>query len=658
MVILLVDGDAQTRAARAALLRARGYELMEAGTADEAVRWAQGAAGINLLVTEVILDNGTFGFDLSDAIRERLPQMRTLYTTRYDLTGYEHELAGAVPVPVTAGDEDFLAVVEQVLNAPPSPVPVPPEVPAPERDQPTLAPGTMLGHYQVMSCLYSEPEAETYHAIQYTVQRPVALVLLKPHLLGDEQVVKAFKERERLKASISHPRIAPLYEAGEAGGLLYYTREMPLGRSLEQIAVAGEHFSERVLVDVLYRIADAMSYAVERGCGYRPLAERDVYVDAENQASIVNVFRPASGSPRDQSADVVSLLTLVAPFANQGKARGLLQDLGDKSHDWASLYARLDDIRHDMSERSLIRRAEDEDIAVAQPVSRQWLGWTIAIMFLGLVAWLGGLTGKGLQAPKTILKQEMIEIPAGPFIYQKGPPRYPNPNLKTFWISKYKVTIAQYAEFLAALKQGSPKAFDDQYQPETKITHTPPDWAAYYAAATADGLFNNEHISLNSPVCRVDYWDAVAFAKWRHQRLPTEKEWEKAARGFKGNLYPWGNEPKPGTANPGDDYLPNGTAGKQDGYNLWAPVDRAADDISPFGVVGMAGKVQEWTSTWDIHPELPDVKVPVLRGGHFGLKSNSEILTSRDFDYMPEAATLARGFRTASDVAPETLQHK
>ncbi|MDB6137286.1 MAG: hypothetical protein JWO94_358 [Verrucomicrobiaceae bacterium] len=511
MVILLVDGDAKTRTARAGLLRAHGDEVMEASTAEEAVQWAQEAAAIHLLITEVILYNGRYGFDLSDAIRERLPGMRTLYTTRYDLAGYEGELEESEPVPITVTDQEFLSLVIKAASSSNALE----ETPAPAEVAPVLAPGTMLGHYQVMGCLYTEAEAETYHAIQYTVQRHVALVILRPHLLSNEQVVKEFKDRERVKASISHPRIAPLYEAGEANGLLYYTREMPMGRSLEQVTAAGEHFNERVVVDVLYRIADAMSYAVERGYGYRPLAARDIYVDEESQASIVNVFRPAPPSPRDQPADVMALLALMAPLATQGKARGLLHDLSEKPHDWGSLYSRLDDIRHEMSERSLIRLAEDEDIAVAQPASRQWLIWVIAIGVLCLVAWLGGLTGRQLQTTKTVVPLEMLEIPAGPFIYQKAQ----KPNLKAFWISKYEVTIAQYAEFLRDLVGNPPRTFDDPNQPVTKASHFPPDWGAYYAAALADGLFNKEHISLNSPVCRVDYWDAVAFAKWKHQRL-------------------------------------------------------------------------------------------------------------------------------------------
>ncbi len=646
MVILLVDGDAQTRTARAGALRAQGHEVMEASTAEEGVRWAQEASVVDLLVTEVILDDGAnFGFDLSDAIRQKLPAMGTLYTTRYDLSGYEAELAGAVPVPVTASEETFLELVRKAAPAA-SPENPPPAAPA----APVLAPGTMLGHYQVMGCLYTEAEAETYHAIQYTVQRHVALVLLKPHLIGDEAVVKEFKDRERVKASISHSRIAPLYEAGEAGGLMYYTREMPMGRSLEQVVAAGEHFNERVIVDVLYRIADAMSYGTDRGYGYRPLSARDIYVDEESQASIVNIFRPAPTNPRDQHADVQSLLELLAPLATQGKARGLLQDLAEKPLDWAGLHARLDDIRSEMSERSLIRLAEVEDIAVAQPASRQWLIWVAAVVVLGVVAWLGGITGRELQTTKALVPLEMVAIPAGPFIYQNQKQKEP---MEAFWISRHEVTIAQYAEFLEALKKSPDKAaFNDPAQPAKKNTHTPPDWDSYYAAASADGLFNNDHISLNSPVSRVDYWDAVAFAKWKQQRLPSEKEWEKAARGPQGNLYPWGNEPKPGAANLGDDYVPNGKGGSSDGYNLWAPVDKLKGDVSFYGVWGMAGNVQEWTSTWAEHPELL-TRVPVLRGGHFGLKSGPEILTSRHFADTPEEATLARGFRTASSHAPE-----
>jgi formylglycine-generating enzyme required for sulfatase activity len=166
-------------------------------------------------------------------------------------------------------------------------------------------------------------------------------------------------------------------------------------------------------------------------------------------------------------------------------------------------------------------------------------------------------------------------------------------------------------------------------------------------------LVNGQAIDLDSPISRVDWWDAYAYAKWKGQRLPTELEWEKAARGPTGLVFPWGNDPSPAAANLGDDYDPKGlTGGATDGFSLWAPVRKIAKDVTATGVVGLAGNVEEWTSSWATHPELPDVRVPVVRGGHFGLKSSAQLLTRRYFADSASEDALARGFRTASDLPP------
>jgi formylglycine-generating enzyme required for sulfatase activity len=649
MVILLVDADSEARSHKASLLRAQQHEVIEAASAVEAVHWAQTSPRIDLLISEVILDPEHFGFDLTEAILMKHEQLRTLYTTRFDLTGYEDELAGHVPVPATASDDTFLAGVNTAISGPNQEPPKPVD---PESLPPIMPAGAMLGQYQIIDRLYAELEAETYRAMQYTVQRPVALVLMKPHLLNDAAAVAQFKERERVKASITHPRVAPLYEAGEANGWLFYTREMPPGRALSDIAMAGENLSERVLVDVLYRVSEAMSFAVERHYNYRTLAPRDIFVDGEHQASIVNIFRPPAAMPRDEQADVRALLEMLAPFASQGKARGLLHELSDQSYDWAKLCARLHDIRTELSARSLIHRAADEDIAVRRPIKKRWLALAAGVVGLGVVAWLGALSGERVtsQTVAKLIADELVAVPAGGFIYQKGK----HEKTDAFWISKYEVTIAQYAEFLDALKGAPNGKYDDRTgQPAKKTDHLPDDWAAYYTAARTGGMFNNHPVSLNSPVCGVDYWDAVAYANWKGRRLPTELEWEKAARGLSGNQFPWGNEPNPKAANLADDYEPTGKGGQIDGYNYWSPVDKPEGDVSPFGVFGMAGNVQEWTATWAPHPELVDKRVPVVRGGcYFATKSNEQVLTDRTFADDADESALVRGFRTVSDKPP------
>lgn len=653
MVILLVDADSEARSRKAALLRARQHEVIEAGSAVEAVHWAQTAETVDLLITEVILEDEHFGFDLSEAILMKHRSMRTLYTTRFDLTGYEDELSGHAPIPATAGDEGFLAGVDNALGGPNQAPPVPPD---PEQIPPLMPAGAMLGQYQIIDRLYAEHDAETYRAMQYLVQRPVALVLLKPHLLKDAAAVASFKDRERVKASITHPRIAPLYEAGEANGWLFYTREMPPGKSLLDLAASGSNLSERVLVDVLYRVAEAMSFAVERGYNYRTLAPRDIYVDGENQASIVNIIRPASAMPRDQHADVRALLEMIAPFASQGKARGLLHEISDQGYNWSGLCERMHLIRDELSARSLLDRAADEDIAVAPTLKKRWLFLGAGLIGMAIVAYLGALSGGSNTAvpEDKLVQDELVGIPGGPFVYQDG-----KAETAPFWINKYEVTIGQYATFLQALKTQPPGTYDDKTaQPKTKLNHLPADWDAYYAAARTGGLFNNHPVTLNSPVCGVDYWDAVAYANWKGRRLPTEMEWEKAARGLHGNPYPWGKQAKADAANLGDDYSPQNKGGEIDGYNYWAPVNKPDGDVSEFGVHGMAGNVQEWTGTWDFHPELVDKRVPVVRGGHFGTKSGKSILTERHWAKDADEPALARGFRTVSDTAPQPLPEK
>lgn len=649
MTILFLDANADTRGPRTEALRQLpDWTVHSVTSVTEARTWLNRAEGLDLLITEAIpAASGDTGFNLRDATLTRFPQARVLFTTRYDLTGFESQIAGwpvLLDAPYT--EEKLLAKAQAALIAPPPPCCV--ELP------PFLAPGTMLGNYQVQDRLTQETESETYRAIQVTVQRPVAMVLLRPDLLSQPEAVKGFKDRERLKASISHPRIAPLYEAGSVNGLIFYTRELPRGRNLEEMEAASEHLSEKKIAELLFGVADAMQYAVERGHHHRRLYARDIYLDAENQASIVNIFRPAGSRPRVAQEEVAALLDLVQPLASEGKARGLLATLGDAGHDWSGLLDALDDVRDAMRERSIMRRIEAEEGSSVGRRPVPWWAWAVAVAALAAVFGLGNLVGTATPSATTALQQEMITIPAGPFLYQKKE----SLKLPAYQISKHEVTIGQYGDFVKALEAQPALNFDHPDQPKTKTSHTPAKWAETYAAAKAGATFNGQPMSLNTPVTQVDWWDAYAYAKWKGQRLPTEEEWEKAARGEKGLAFPWGNKADKTAANLGDDYDASGKGGSKDGYNLWAPVDRKSLDVSPYGVCDMAGNVSEWTASertgepWPSHPDYPDLRVPVVRGGHFALKSSNDLLTSRFFAESASESSLARGFRTANDVAP------
>jgi formylglycine-generating enzyme required for sulfatase activity len=639
MTILFLDVNAATRGERAAALSQQtGWQVTSIATVAEGRAWLAKARFLDLLITEAIMDAENSGFALRDAALAIFPNAHVLFTTRYDLTGYEAKISGW---PVLADAPYSLEkLISKAIKALEIDPPTQMLVVAEKSPPPSLQSGTMLGQYQILERLSYENESETYRAIQVSVQRPVALVLLRPELLHRAEVVDRFKARERLKASITHTRIAPLYEAGTVNGLVFYTRELPRGRNLEEFTLAGETLSERKVAELLYGVAEAMDHAIERGCYHRRLEERDIFIDPQGQASIVNIFRPADSRSRDPKEEVAALIALVEPLTTDGKARGLIAKLSEEDRDWKGLMDALDDVRDAMRERSIMRRIEAEEGGGKSGSSgTPWWVWATALASIGIVFALGNLAGTATPTvvAATLLRDpDMVEIPAGPFKYQKNERR----SLPAFWISRHEVTLGQYADFLAALKKNNATSFDHPDQPKTKTTHIPPKWSDTYAAAKAGATFNGQPISLNTPVTQVDWWDAYAFAKWSGKRLPTEEEWEKAARGEKGLLFPWGEKPTKEKANLGDDYDANGKkGGKTDGYNLFAPGDRACADVSPYGIHDMAGN-------------FPDLRIPVVRGGHFALKNSDDLLTTRFFTESASETTLARGFRVASDVAP------
>ncbi|MFQ5561239.1 MAG: formylglycine-generating enzyme family protein [Nitrospinota bacterium] len=120
-----------------------------------------------------------------------------------------------------------------------------------------------------------------------------------------------------------------------------------------------------------------------------------------------------------------------------------------------------------------------------------------------------------------------------------------------------------------------------------------------------DGIAKGEE---KRPVVNVTWFNANSYCKWAKKRLPTEEEWEIAARGSQGNIFPWGNS--------FDAQLANLTLGKP------VPGGTIPTDKSPFGVFDMAGNVTEWTSSWytqkpgnTVPSELYGKKFRVLRGG-------------------------------------------
>jgi len=205
---------------------------------------------------------------------------------------------------------------------------------------------------------------------------------------------------------------------------------------------------------------------------------------------------------------------------------------------------------------------------------------------------------EGVDVPEGV-----VWVPPGPFIYGEGEGTRVVRLERGFFVARTPVTNAQYARFGEATGRKSPKHWKGK---------TPPG-----------ELYNH-------PVVHVTWHDAVAYAEWAGERLLTEVEWEKAARGIDGQAYPWGDEkPTPDLCN-----FRNNEGGT-------TPVGKySPQGDSPCGCADMAGNVWEWTSS-----EYGDWG-KVLRGGSWGA-GPGDVRGAHRYWCLPNYGYIYLGFRCA-----------
>lgn len=248
---------------------------------------------------------------------------------------------------------------------------------------------------------------------------------------------------------------------------------------------------------------------------------------------------------------------------------------------------------------------------------------------LGGAVFTSSVAAYAVTSPPTA-KSDMVFVAAGDailggdqFAQMPGPTaRYVN----AYWIDRFEVTNAEYSVFTKDVGGDQPVFADD------------PDY--------------NQPAQ---PVTGVSRFDAEAYCTWANKRLPTEREWEKAARGTDGRLYPWGNTEDSSRAH----------------LNADAPiaVTNQPYDVSPYGVVGMAGNVSEWVDEMfvggpsclnpgaAIHTSTPagyeELKFKAyIRGNNIQGLPHMTKLAHHLWDY-PDTIAEFVGFRCARDAKSE-----
>jgi formylglycine-generating enzyme required for sulfatase activity len=212
---------------------------------------------------------------------------------------------------------------------------------------------------------------------------------------------------------------------------------------------------------------------------------------------------------------------------------------------------------------------------------------------------------------------ELIRIPAGPFLYGKDLRKI---ELPEFWIGRYPVTNAQYKRFLDA-------------NPRHRVPYYDVDWAKPFNWDQKRRAYPSN--KADHPVLLVSWDNAKAFCDWAGLALPTEEQWEKAARGTNGRDWPWGNE-----------WAENRANSSEAGIRGTTPVGKySPQGDSPYGCADMAGNVWEWTDSWYDDSR----RGRVLRGGSWFYDLRFARVSIR-LNYTPGNAIFNIGFRVAAPV--------
>ena len=525
-----------------------------------------------------------------------------------------------------------------------------------------------------------------YKAIDLKTKEDVAIkVLLLPENWYPG-AKKRFVQANKMAINLRHPnivRVYALYNETEAAPCM--VMEYLQGKDLYNTIKEKGCFSIKQSLDIAYQVALGLQYAHEKGVIHRDLKPGNIILlergpviidfglaKCEKNSTLTHngemFYTLYYSSPEqrldfhnvDVRSDIYSFgKTLYFLFVGEDPydidwndlpllIRPLIQKATRKKLE--NRYQSMKEVIADLQE---IMKNAETDTSIVESVKTNATTPPAEVNYKTKKYWIDLFKADwniSEQGDITYLRDnaEMIYIPNGEFTMGLNDPRCNYDEtpahvvyLDDYLIDKYPVTNQQYAKFLNAMGDLDvhPTPWCHPDEPREK-THIPQFW------------YRDEWTQDNYPVVGVDWWDAYAYTKWAAKDLPTEAEWEKAARGLDERIYPWGNN------------LPTVELCNCNlRYSHTTAVDKFKGGRSYYGCYDMAGNVWEWCFDWfDGHyyeisprsnPRGPSIgRFRVARGGSWINDLYKVRTTIRAHGNSPSEHNPRLGFRTVKRVPP------
>ncbi|MEI7470231.1 MAG: bifunctional serine/threonine-protein kinase/formylglycine-generating enzyme family protein, partial [Chloroflexota bacterium] len=396
-----------------------------------------------------------------------------------------------------------------------------------------------LGKYKILGTLGAGAFGTVYHGLDPVLQREVAIKVLQPQWSRDAGILERFRREAIAMARLRHPNIVMVHEFDQLDGMAAFVMEYVPGTTLAKVIPSGG-MTLRQAMPMIEKLIDALMAAHAQNILHRDIKPANILVEQATSRPVLTDFGLAKlhdlssmntgslGTPlymapelweegeASAGSDVYALSCVMAEMLT-GKALFMAKNgpMVMKKH--VTDGARLDDIADRRLREALM-------VGLAKQASQRA---SLANLLAGLKAVVGGgavPVVSPVAVPNNALRNvaqyvgELIRIPAGNFIY--GDDKKTR-HLPDYYIGKYPVTTAQFWAFVKAT------GFNGH---------------SHWASGNEAWLKSHS----DYPAVHVSWDDANVFCAWASQMtglgicLPSEVEWEKAARGTDGRTYPWG----------------------------------------------------------------------------------------------------------------------